>query len=200
MNIQVIGLVISILSLVSSIVLAVITFLYAKSTKQICEANQKSAEYTGKQIEVSNEQFENTNRPYIQVYIDIENKSYVLRVVNTGNILARNVKLKINKEFISGLRNEKRAAEFAQFGDRSFNLASNQSMLALICGMVEQDTVSFKDLSVDVEYYHDINGKAYNSKYDLNLEQFYGFGVLGGFEDKIVEGINKIATNIENIG
>lgn len=86
----------------SDSLMVVITFVYVFATTEICLANIKSAEATQKQIEISNKQFQDTNRPYITCeYVLINRVHCGIRICNHGNKVAKNLKIRVNDNFIS---------------------------------------------------------------------------------------------------
>jgi len=81
-----------------------ITFVYVVATIFICVANVKSAKATKAQLAESQKQFKESNRPYITCEYILTNRVFCgIRLCNHGNQVARNLRIKINKEFLDSL-------------------------------------------------------------------------------------------------
>lgn len=84
--------------------MVVITLVYVIATIFICWANFKSARLSKDQLEEMKKQFEENNRPYVEVeFIFVKRTFYGLRFINNGNIVAKNVKVKLSPDFIDSL-------------------------------------------------------------------------------------------------
>lgn len=85
-------------------VMVLITLVYVIATIFICWANFKSANVSKEQLIEMRKQFESNNRPYIEVELALEKRIfYALRFVNNGNVVANNVNIKLDPDFIASL-------------------------------------------------------------------------------------------------
>lgn len=66
-------------------------------------ANLKSAKVSNEQLKEMQKQFEENNRPHIEVeFIYVKRSFYGLRFINNGNVLAKNMKIKLSFDFVCG--------------------------------------------------------------------------------------------------
>ena len=92
--------------------MVIITFVYVVATIFICVANVKSARATKAQLAESQKQFRESNRPYVTCEYILTNRVFCgIRLCNHGNQVARNLSIKINKEFLDSLTDN----EFGNF-------------------------------------------------------------------------------------
>lgn len=92
--------------------MVIITFVYVVATIFICVANVKSARATKAQLAESQKQFRESNRPYVTCEYILTNRVFCgIRLCNHGNQVARNLTIKINKEFFDSLTD----SEFGNF-------------------------------------------------------------------------------------
>ena len=81
-----------------------ITLVYVIATIFICWANFKSAKVSKEQLIEMQKQFEENNRPYVEVeFIFVKRAFYGLRFINNGNVVAKNVSIKLSSDFIDSL-------------------------------------------------------------------------------------------------
>ena len=84
--------------------MVIITFVYVIATIFISWANFKSAKVSNEQLKEMQKQFEENNRPHIEVeFIYVKRSFYGLRFINNGNVLAKNVKIKLSSDFVDTL-------------------------------------------------------------------------------------------------
>lgn len=92
--------------------MVIITVVYVIATIFICVANIKSARATKAQLAESQKQFKESNRPYVTCEYILTNRVFCgIRLCNHGNQVARNLTIRINKEFLDCLTNN----EFGNF-------------------------------------------------------------------------------------
>lgn len=81
-----------------------IKLVYVIATIFISWANFKSAKVSNEQLKEMQKQFEENNRPHIEVeFIYVKRSFYGLRFINSGNVLAKNVKIKLSSDFVDTL-------------------------------------------------------------------------------------------------
>lgn len=89
-----------------------ITAVYVVATCAICWANIRSAKATREQLAESKRQYKDMNRPYVTCEYILTNRTFCgIRLCNHGNQLARNLRIKINSEFLDSLA----GSEFGNF-------------------------------------------------------------------------------------
>lgn len=146
----------------------IITAIYVVATIFICRANFKSAAEAKKQVEESRKQFDEINRAYVTCEYILSNRVYCgIRICNHGNQVARNLTIKINKEFIETLN----LNEFINFEK------INESVYTLV-GVGQSYYFYFADvknkpqevpLIVTVNY--ESNNRSYKDVFELDLSK-----------------------------
>ncbi len=102
--------------------MVIITVVYVVATIFICAANIKSARASKAQLAESQKQFKESNRPYVTCEYILTNRVVCgIRVCNHGNQVARNLRIKINKEFLDSIK-ENEFKNFQKINDSIYTV------------------------------------------------------------------------------
>ena len=78
-----------------------ITAIYVIATIFICAANIQSANATKGQIAEMQRQFQEMNRPYVTCEYILGSRAFCgIRICNHGNMVAKNLIIRVNQKFI----------------------------------------------------------------------------------------------------
>lgn len=194
-----------------------ITAIYVVATIAIFRANKKSARAAEKQIEQAKEQinemkrqFDENNRPRIEVDFRLERRAfYMLRFVNTGQLTAEKVNVKLSQEFIDSLpensltdKDIKRilisqlSKECIIGVDQHFDLVIGRSNL--------RDCADLKPIDGKIIYHSYKN--IYNRDFYIDLHNYVSFLSYETDEEKIIKSLqentkalNRIQSTVERM-
>jgi hypothetical protein len=106
---------------IATAALVLVTAYYAKLTKKISEANARIILATENSVRMIREQTEAIFRPYIEISHSLDSHTLItLFIKNTGKTDAKNLQLKVNKEFYIIGRNKISEINAFQFPIKSF--------------------------------------------------------------------------------
>jgi hypothetical protein len=172
-----------------------VTTIYSIATIAICVFNHRSAKAIKEQVQEQKRQFDATNRPNVDVTFEvIRNGLICLKVENTGEKFAQDVKLTFNDNSIKTLQ-RLRLKNIIDFNNSTFNLGIGQKWFAVICGL--QEFVHNKDILLEIDISYKYNIEIYKGHTTIDFSQ-YDWAVL--YDSPLgdtSEHIRKISNNIE---
>ena len=155
--------------MVTDWLMVIITAIYVAATIFICIYNGKSAKAAKKQTEEMIKQFNSANRPIVTVRFDIIRSGLLCFVFeNEGPLPAKNVEIKINKEFIDNISNQSDRDRLEELNDASFYLASKQKITVLLGGQLSFTQIAKVKAEFDITY----NGFNEHTEIDINQYRF----------------------------
>ena len=186
-------------------VMVFITLVYVIATIFICWANFKSAKVSKEQLIEMQKQFEENNRPYVEVeLIFVKRAFYGLRFINNGNVVAKNVSIKLSSDFIESLEISMKEMLIKQEGKKCI-IGEHQSY-DLFFGTCEYLKKNCKvPANGKITYF--ANGKEYEEHFSVDLENYMTiFSVNSDYEDmlEIIKKQNsilkEIKQSVDNLG
>ena len=143
-------------------------------------------------------QFEENNRPYIEVeFIFVKRAFYGLRFINNGNVVAKNVRVKLSSNFVDSLEASMRELIKKQEG-KSCVIGAQQSY-DLYLGASKYLKENCKvPASGRITYF--ANGREYEEDFSIDLENYMTiFSVKSYYEDmvEIVKKHNSVLKEIK---
>ena len=176
-----------------------ITLVYVIATFFISWANFKSAKVSNEQLKEMQKQFEENNRPHIEVeFIYVKRSFYGLRFINNGNVLAKNVEIKLSSDFVDTLEPSMKEILQKQEG-KSCIIGAHQSY-DLYFGTNEYLKNDCK-IAANGEITYCTGGKEYKESFSIDLENYMTlFSVNSEHEDllNIIKKQNSILTELKN--
>lgn len=176
--------------------MVIITFVYVIATIFISWANFKSAKVSNEQLKEMQKQFEENNRPHIEVeFIYVKRSFYGLRFINNGNVLAKNVKIKLSSDFVDTLEPsmkeilQKQEGKSCIIGAHDLYFGTNEYL--------KND----RKIAANGEITYYAGGKEYEESFSIDLENYMTlFSVNSEHEDllNIIKKQNSILTELKN--
>ncbi len=179
-------------------VMVFITLVYVIATIFICWANFKSAKVSKEQLIEMQKQFEENNRPYVEVeFIFVKRTFYGLRFINNGNVVAKNVSIKLSADFIDSLetpikeilmKQEEKKCIIGVHQCYDLYFATSE-YLKRNCNIPARGRISYF-----------ANGKEYEEDFSIDLENYMTiFSVNSDYEDmiEIVKKQNSLLSGIK---
>ena len=182
-----------------------ITLVYVIATIFICWANFKSAKVSKEQLIEMQKQFEENSRPYVEVeFIFVKRAFYGLRFINNGNVVAKNVSIKLSSDFIDSLEISMKEMLIKQEGKKCI-IGAHQSY-DLYFGTCEYLKKNCKvPANGKITYF--ANGEEYEEHFSVDLENYMTiFSVNSEHEDllNIIKKQNsilkEIKQSVDNLG
>lgn len=165
-------------------VMVIITLVYVIATILICWANFETVKFSKEQLKEMRKQFESNNRPYIQVELVLEKRIfYALRFVNNGNVVANNVNIKLDPDFIASIEEPMKNLLSKQEGKKCI-IGAHQSYSLYLgkCNFLREKGKN--PVNGEIIYY--ANGKEYEESFSIDLESYMTiFSVNSDYEDMI---------------
>lgn len=150
--------------------MVIITFIYVVATIFICVFNWKSAKAAREQLAESQRQFNESNRPYISCRYILVNRAFCgIRFHNYGNKPAKNVKFKINQEFLDGLPDGSNhfKERFSKLNTAEYFFGIDQ-YYDFFFSEIEDFTQNRNNFEVEINYSCD--DKEYSEKFTIKFE------------------------------
>ena len=177
--------------------MVIITAVYVVATIVICVFNGKSAKAAKEQTETARQQidemirqYNETNRPFVVIRFEIIRSGLLCFVVeNIGPVAAKDVKIRINDEFIENVENEDGDSKLRETSKATLFLSSHQKAYILLGAQRQFSEIASVPAKINISY----NGK-YNEYTEIDLMQ-YGFLLLYSSE---LEDISQHLKHIEN--
>lgn len=185
-----------------------ITLVYVIATIFICWANFKSAKVSKEQLIEMQKQFKENNRPYVEVeFIFAKHFLYGLRFINNGNVVAKNVSIKLSSDFIDSLEIPIKEMLIKQEGKKCI-IGAHQSY-DLYLGTCEYLKENCKvPANGKITYF--ANGKEYEEHFSVDLGNYMTiFSFNSDYEDmldiikkhnsilkEIKQSVDNLSTNI----
>ena len=185
-------------------VMVVLTAVYVIATIAICLFNYKSAQATREQVAESTRQFEETNRAVVTVYADfIRNGLFVLCISNSGNKIAKEINVNINKEFIENIK-ESYLEDIEKFVGSNFSLGIGQSFFLALGGLLDYEKLSKESMFIQLTYQDD--KRKYSDNVEIRLKEIaWSLNYTSPITDiqhdikKQRENVEKLSDNLEKI-
>ena len=186
-------------------VMVLITLVYVIATIFICWANFKSAKVSKEQLIEMQKQFEENNRPYVEVeFIFVKRAFYGLRFINNGNVVAKNVSIKLSSDFIDSLEISMKEMLIKQEGKKCI-IGAHQSY-DLYFGTCKYLKKNCKvPANGKITYF--ANGEEYEEHFSVDFENYMTiFSVNSDYEDmlEIIKKQNsilkEIRQSVDNLG
>lgn len=156
------------MSTITDWLMVVITAVYVIATVVICIANFKSAKATRDQIAESQRQFEEINRPYVTCEYILASRVYSgIRVCNHGNMVAKNLIIRINQEFLDSIE-PNRYLNFKRINSSTYAVIGIGQFFDFFFADSERksDVPLIASLS-----YSDENGRSFSEQFTLDLHK-----------------------------
>ena len=180
-------------------IMVLITLVYVIATIFICRANFKSAKASEEQLKEMRKQFESNNRPYIEVELALEKRIfYAFRFVNNGNVVANNVNIKLDPDFIASLEEPMKDLLIKQEGKKCI-IGAHQSYSLYLgkCNFLKGKGIS----PVNGKIIYFANGKEYEKPFSIDLESYMTiFSVNSDYEDmiEVLKKQNSVLEELKN--
>lgn len=186
------------MSTITDWIMVVITLVYVVATIAICKANIKSAKATREQLNESKRQFEHENRAFVTVDFEIiRNGLIALRIKNHGKQIARDVRVKVNKDFLDNIKEESDRQHLCVLCNSCFTLGIGQSWYVCFGSHLQLPEMSDVVLCVDITYCDE--SECYEESILIDLKQYYWAILYNSPFDDINQELRKIGKNIEQI-
>lgn len=177
--------------------MVIITAVYVAATIVICVFNGKSAKAAKEQTETARQQidemirqYNESNRPIVIVRFEIIRSGLLCFVLeNIGPVVAEDIKIRINDEFIDNLEKEDKQIRLRETTEATLFLSSHQKLYILLGGQSQFSKIASVPAKFDISY----NGK-YNEHTEIDLWQ-YRFMLTYSSE---LEDISQHLKHIEN--
>lgn len=176
--------------------MVIITFVYVIATIIICIFNGRSAKAAQRQIAESQRQFNESNRPYISCrYILVNRVGCCIRFHNYGNRPAKNVKFKINQEFLNSLSDSTTPFKetFSKLNTSEYFFGIGQYYDFYFANI--QD-FKHNRTNFEVEINYSCNEKNYIDKFSIKFEEELP---IFSMNDPNLEAIESISKKIEQL-
>lgn len=179
--------------------MVIITLVYVIATIFICVYNVKSVKAAKEQIDVTKtqiktmvEQYNSVNRPLVSIRFDIIRSGLLCFIIeNNGPLLAENVQIKINKEFIENIKNNDEKSLLERLNTAVFYLASKQKETVFFGGILDFDNISQKVAKVNISY------NTYNEYAEIDINQYRFSMIYSSPLEDISQNLKKIKENSE---
>lgn len=156
--------------------MVIITAIYVIATILICIYNGKSAKAAKVQTEVAKmqidemiKQYNEVNRPLVTIRFDIVRSGLLCFIIeNEGTLPAKDVKIKINEEFIENINDSSERNRLEDLNNASFYLASKQRITILLGGQLAFKDIAKEIAKIDICY----NGYKEHTEIDINQYRF----------------------------
>lgn len=182
--------------LITDWLMVAITGVYVIATCFICYYNGKSAKATREQIAVAQSQFESQNRPYITCEYVLASRLFRgIRITNHGNIVARDVSIKVNDDFIDSLP-RKDYMSFNKINTSKYSVFGIKQFYDFYFSDVQFRPE--KLLIVNVTYYDD-NGKQFDETFEFDLAKQLPLESVETETEKLIENIKEIKEALNRI-
>lgn len=156
--------------MISDWAMVFITLVYVIATIFICWVNFKSAKVSKEQLIEMQKQFEENNRPHIEVeFIFVKHAFYGLRFINNGNVVVKNVSIKLSSDFINSLEISMKEMLIKQEGKKCI-IGAHQSY-NLYFGTFEYLKKNCK-VPVNGKITYFSNGKEHEEHFSIDLENY----------------------------
>lgn len=177
--------------------MVIITAVYVVATIVICVFNGKSAKAAKEQTETARQQidemirqYNESNRPFVIIRFEIIRSGLLCFVVeNIGPVAAKDVKIKINNDFIENVEKVDKDSHIRETSKATLFLSSHQKMYILLGGQTQFSEIASVPARINISY---------NSKYteytEIDLWQ-YRFLLVYSSE---LEDISQHLKHIEN--
>lgn len=178
--------------------LVVITLAYVIATIFICYFNYRSAKATRDQVQEQKRQFDEVNRPNVDVSCkNVRGGLECLKIENTGKKLAKNIKLKINEDFLQSIQGVLGNKNLTGLNASIFSLGIGQELFVALCGPRDYGKLCAVPLRVDISYEDDrqvYTGHATIdfSQYEWTLIYESPLGDISEHQKKISETLSQI--------
>lgn len=177
--------------------MVIITAVYVVATIVICVFNGKSAKAAKEQTETAKQQinemirqYNESNRPIVIVRFEIIRSGLLCFVLeNVGPVAAKDIKIRINDEFIDNLEKEDKQLRLRETTEATLFLSSHQKLHFFLGGQTQFSKIASVPAIFDISY----NGK-YDEHTEIDLWQ-YRFMLTYSQE---LEDISQHLKHIEN--
>lgn len=176
----------------------IITVVYVLFTICIFKANKAAVDASTAQVEEMRKEFELNNRAIIEIeLLQLNRCFFVLRFINHGKFNANDVKITFSNEFIESIKEEE------------FKIClQNQNYKKAIIGIGEhydifigsnkyRENSDKKPATGTISYTS--NGKIFNEKFFIDLENYATFYTVDTYNDKIIEELKTLNSNLTAI-
>jgi hypothetical protein len=178
-------------------IMIAITAVYCIATILICVFNYRSAREIRDQTREQRRQFTETNRAVVDLtLVSVRGGLLCLQVRNTGRKIARNVQIKINKEFNDSLENEYLKNAFMNMQDSKFNLGIGEKWLSAI-GTSSITSRLSPQMTATVKY--DGEDGEYESRTIMDLSSYRWMLIYDSNEDEIRMHLKEMAEAVKEI-
>ena len=152
-----------------------ITCVYVIATIAICYYNKKSADAANKQTEIAQlqmqemlNQYKAINRPIVTVRFDVIRSGLMCFILeNEGPLPARNIVVKVNKDFIDNIKDNKDREWIEAMNTTDLFLASKQQLYFCLGGMPQFENVAKVKAVFDISY-----NEEYNERFEIDIRQY----------------------------
>lgn len=177
--------------------MVIITAVYVIATIVICVFNGKSAKAAKEQTETAKQQinemirqYNESNRPIVIIRFEIIRSGLLCFVVeNIGPVAAKDIKIKINDDFIDNIEKEDKQIRIREASEATLFLSSHQKIFILLGGQSHFSKIASVTAKIDITY----NGM-FNEHTEIDLWQ-YRFMLTYSSE---LEDISQHLKHIEN--
>lgn len=179
--------------------MVIVTLIYVFLTCFICWSNFEIVKFSKEQLKEMRKQFESNNRPYIQVELTLEKRIfYAIRFVNNGNVVANNVNIKLDPDFIASLEEPMKNLLIKQEGKKCI-IGAHQSYSLYLgkCNFLREKCK--KPVKGKIIYF--ANGKEYEEPFSIDLESYMTiFSVNSDYEDmiEVLKEQNSVLEELKN--
>jgi hypothetical protein len=189
-------------------IMIAITSVYVVATILICIFNYRSAKATREQVAEAKRQFDETNRAFVTVNLEsIRGGLIVLCIKNHGKMIANNVKVRFEEEYIKNFSSRADKSSLVKLNQASFSIGIGQSWYICLGSHLDLEEMSKQLLHLVVSYNDKYN--TYSDNIDINFGEYFWSliydSILGDIygeikkEKEIFESIEKHLDKMKNL-
>lgn len=153
-------------------IMIAITSAYVVATIFICIFNYRSAKATREQVAEAKRQFDETNRAFVTVSLEsIRGGLIVLCIKNNGKMIADNVKVRFEDEYIKKFSSRINKEHLIKLNQSSFSIGIEQSWYLCLGSHLDLEEMSNLPLHLVITYNDKL--KNYNEIFDINFGEYF---------------------------
>lgn len=158
---------------ITDVLMVIITAVYVIATIKICKANTEDVETARELIKEQQKQFDESNRAIVNVIFETQNANMaVLNIHNSGNRVAKNVRIKFDEEFINNIPDEYYKVHLKLLVKSSFSIGIGQSWYCTLGSFSNVEEISKEKITGKILYADDFNDD-HNESFEIDLTQYF---------------------------
>ena len=179
-------------------IMIILTAVYVVATILISVFNARSSKATRDQIKESRNQFIEANRAFVNVSFEIiRDGMYVLKIMNTGNRIAKNVHIVVSDAFVEIIKNSNAKVHVQELNRSAFSIGIGQAWYVIIGTIPDFIVLRQKTLEIELNYSDTFSN--YHEVVDIDISQ-YGWCLvydspindIRGYMKSVSESVKKL--------